>query len=99
MVCRLSADEAGGTGVVLDEPGFVLGERGRRDGFAARRGESLVSLVIFKDLLKSDVSYCTLAWWNGASVNRDFVDFFDQKREVQLSEVSPAESDKKLAVM
>jgi hypothetical protein len=32
-----------GTGVVLGEPGFVLGERGRRDRFGARRGESLFS--------------------------------------------------------
>jgi hypothetical protein len=32
-------------------------------------------------------------------VNRDFVDFFDQEREVELAEVSPAESDEKLAVM
>ena len=60
LVCRLSADEAGGTGVVLDEPGFVLGERGRRDGFAARRGESLVSLVIGGDLLDANFSYCAL---------------------------------------
>ena len=77
-----------------------LGERGRRDSaFQARRGESLVSLVIFKELLESDVSYCALVWWNGTSVNRDFVDFFDQEREVELAEVSPAESDEKLAVM
>jgi hypothetical protein len=32
-----------GTGVVLGEPGFFLGERGRRDRFGARRGESLFS--------------------------------------------------------
>jgi hypothetical protein len=32
-----------GTGVLLSEPGFVLGERGRRDLFGARRGESLFS--------------------------------------------------------
>ena len=32
-------------------------------------------------------------------MNRDFVDFFDQEGEVELTEVSPAESDKKLAVM
>ena len=31
------------TGVVLGEPGFVLGERGKRDRFRARRGESLFS--------------------------------------------------------
>jgi hypothetical protein len=31
------------TGVVLGEPGFVLGERGRRDSLLARRGESLFS--------------------------------------------------------
>jgi hypothetical protein len=30
-----------GTGVVLGEPGFDLGERGRRDRFGPRRGESL----------------------------------------------------------
>jgi hypothetical protein len=30
-------------GVVLGEPGFDLGERGRRDRFGARRGESLFS--------------------------------------------------------
>jgi hypothetical protein len=29
------------TGVVLGEPGFDLGERGRRDRFGARRGERL----------------------------------------------------------
>jgi len=33
-----------GTGVVVGEPGFDLGERGRRDRFGARRGESLFSL-------------------------------------------------------
>jgi hypothetical protein len=32
-----------GTGVVLGEPGFDLGERGRRDRFGSRRGESLFS--------------------------------------------------------
>ena len=77
-----------------------LGERGRRDNaFQARWGESLVSLVIFKDVLKSDVSYCTLGWWNGPGVNRDFVDFLDQEREVELAEVMSAETDEKLAVM
>ena len=30
-----------GIGVVLGEPGFDLGERGRRDRFGPRRGESL----------------------------------------------------------
>ena len=32
-----------GTGVVLGEHGFDLGERGRRDRFGPRRGESLFS--------------------------------------------------------
>jgi hypothetical protein len=32
-----------GTGVVLGEPGFDLGERGSRDRFGARPGESLFS--------------------------------------------------------
>ena len=50
-------------------------------------------------MLKSDVSYCTLGWWNGPGVNRDFVDFLDQEREVELAEVMSAETDEKLAVM
>jgi len=33
--------EVSPTGVVLGEPGFDLGERGRRDRFGPRRGESL----------------------------------------------------------
>jgi hypothetical protein len=52
-----------------------------------------------KDLLKSDVSYRALPWRDGGGKNRDFVDFLDWERKVELAEVSPTETDEKLAVM
>jgi hypothetical protein len=75
-------------------------KRKARRGFpGSASGESLVSLVIWKELLKRNVSHCALSWRDGVGVNRDFVDFLDQEGEVELAEVSPAESDEKLAVM
>jgi hypothetical protein len=84
--------------VVLGEP-RVRPRRKREARLWARRGESLVSLVICRDLLDANFSYCTLTRWNLSGVKRDLIHLFNQERKIELAKVNSSKCNYTLCVM
>jgi len=97
LVCRLWSGRGRRKRSGFRRTWVCLGERGRRD--EARRGESLFSLVIFRNLLNGNVGDYTLVTWNGTGVERDLVNFLDYEREIELAKVNALEGDEEVVVM